>query len=69
MVAMAGIEEVISSMDQVKGLRIACNAQTAPIVSALGGAPVTVPISETYDAVQKAVGRRLPARCSGIAEF
>ena len=46
-------KKVISSVDEIKGLRIKANAENADIVSALGGAPVTMPITETYDALQK----------------
>lgn len=45
--------KVIGSLDEVKGLRIKVNAENADIITALGGAPVTMPITETYDAVQK----------------
>jgi TRAP-type transport system periplasmic protein len=45
--------EVVSSIDGVKGLRIKANAGNAAIVKALGGVPVTQPISETYDSIQK----------------
>jgi TRAP-type C4-dicarboxylate transport system substrate-binding protein len=43
----------IKSFFDVKGLRIKANAENADIVKALGGAPVTMPITETYDALQK----------------
>lgn len=43
----------IRSFDDVKGLRIKANAENADIVKVLGGAPVTMPITETYDALQK----------------
>ncbi len=43
----------ISSTEGVKGLRIKANAENADIVTALGGAPVTMPITETYDGLQK----------------
>jgi TRAP-type C4-dicarboxylate transport system substrate-binding protein len=45
--------KVISSIDEVKGLRIKVNAEIADVITAIGGAPVTMPITETYDAVQK----------------
>lgn len=64
-----GLKKVISSMDELKGLRIACNAQTAPIVSALGGAPVTLPISETYDAVQKGLADGFLLGVLGLQNF
>ena len=43
----------VSSIDNIKGLRIKANTENAPIVTALGGAPVALPITETYDACQK----------------
>jgi TRAP-type transport system periplasmic protein len=52
-------KKVISSIDDIKGLRIKANAENADIVTALGGAPVTMPITETYDALQKGL-------CEGI---
>jgi TRAP-type transport system periplasmic protein len=46
-------KKVVGSIDEIKGLRIKTNADVADIVSALGGAPVTMPITETYDAISK----------------
>lgn len=46
-------KKVVSSIDEVKGLRIKANAENAAIVTALGGAPVSLPITETYDGLQK----------------
>lgn len=43
----------IKSFEDLKGLRIKANAENAEIVKVLGGAPVTMPITETYDALQK----------------
>lgn len=46
-------KKVISGIEEVKGLRIKANAENAAIVSAMGGAPVSLPITETYDGLQK----------------
>jgi TRAP-type C4-dicarboxylate transport system substrate-binding protein len=46
-------KKIISSIDGIKGLRIKASADSAPIVSAVEGAPVTQPITETYDSLQK----------------
>lgn len=46
-------KKVISSLDDIKGLRIKANAENAAIVTAVGGAPVSLPITETYDGLQK----------------
>jgi len=43
----------IKSTADVKGLRIKANAENADIVKNLGGAPVTQPITETYDSLSK----------------
>jgi TRAP-type C4-dicarboxylate transport system substrate-binding protein len=64
-----GLKKVISSMDEVKGLRIACNAQTASILIALGAAPVTMAISETYDAVQKGLADGFLLGVLGMQNF
>ncbi|MFH1114060.1 MAG: TRAP transporter substrate-binding protein [Pseudomonadota bacterium] len=45
--------KVVTNLGEIKGLRIKANTENAPIVTALGGAPVALPITETYDAVQK----------------
>jgi TRAP-type transport system periplasmic protein len=45
--------KAVSSLDDIKGLRIKANTENMPIVTAIGGAPVTLPITETYDALQK----------------
>jgi TRAP-type C4-dicarboxylate transport system substrate-binding protein len=43
--------KVISSIDDIKGRRFKTNAENVGAVKALGGAPVTMPITETYDAL------------------
>jgi TRAP-type C4-dicarboxylate transport system substrate-binding protein len=42
-----------NGMDDLKGLRIKVNVENAPIVSAIGAVPVTLPITETYEGLQK----------------
>jgi TRAP-type C4-dicarboxylate transport system substrate-binding protein len=46
-------KKVISSIDEIKGMRIKASAESASIVTAVGGVPVTQPITETYDSLQK----------------
>ncbi len=46
-------KKVISSLEELKGMRIKASAESASIVTAVGGAPVTQPITETYDSLQK----------------
>lgn len=43
----------ISRLEEIKGLRIKSSGLSSKIVSALGGTPVTMPITETYDALQR----------------
>ncbi len=43
----------ISKLEEIKGLRIKSTGLSSKIVTALGGTPVTMPITETYDAIQK----------------
>jgi TRAP-type transport system periplasmic protein len=45
----------IKASADIKGLRIKANAENADIVKNLGGAPVTMPVSETYDALSRGV--------------
>ncbi len=53
----------IAKIEDIKGLRIKCTGVNAKIVQAYGGVPVTMPITETYDALQKGLadGILLPA--------
>ena len=52
-------KKVIASLDEIKGLRIKSSGLSAKIVTAMGGAPVTIPIPETYDALQRGL-------CDGV---
>jgi TRAP-type transport system periplasmic protein len=45
----------VKSIAELKGLRIKANAENADIVTNLGGSPVTMPVSETYDALSRGV--------------
>ena len=46
-------KKVIRSLDEIKGMRIKSSGTSGLIVKALGGVPVTMPIPETYEALQK----------------
>ena len=48
-------KKLVKSTDEIKGLRIKANAENTDIVKNLGGAPVTMPVSETYDALSRGV--------------
>jgi TRAP-type transport system periplasmic protein len=45
----------VSKLEDLKGLKIRCTGTTAKLVTHLGGTPVAMPQTETYDALQKGV--------------
>ncbi len=45
----------VKKLEELKGMKIRCTGTSLRVVSALGGAPVAMPQSETYDALQKGV--------------
>jgi TRAP-type C4-dicarboxylate transport system substrate-binding protein len=49
----------LTSINQLKGLKIRAAGETSKIVSAMGAVPVSVPISDAYEAFQRGV-------CEGV---
>jgi TRAP-type C4-dicarboxylate transport system substrate-binding protein len=45
----------VNKLEDMKGLKLRATGQTAQLVKALGGAPVGMPITESYDALSKGV--------------
>jgi len=45
----------VSNLEEFKGMKIRCTGTTSKVVAALGGTPVAMPQTETYDALQKGV--------------
>ncbi|MBF0526262.1 MAG: TRAP transporter substrate-binding protein [Deltaproteobacteria bacterium] len=45
----------VSTLEELKGLKIRCSGTSAKVVSALGATPVAMPQNESYDALQKGV--------------
>ena len=45
----------VKGPDDVKGLQVRANAIQSELVTALGGAPSTIPIGETYDALRSGI--------------
>lgn len=45
----------VTKLEELKGLKIRATGQTAQIVVALGGAPVGMPMTESYDSLSKGV--------------
>ena len=48
-------QKPVKSVADIKGLRIKANAENADIVKNLGASPVTMPVTETYDALSRGV--------------
>jgi len=48
-------KKAVASIKDVKGMRIKANAENADIVTNLGAAPVTMPVSDAYDSIQRGV--------------
>jgi TRAP-type C4-dicarboxylate transport system substrate-binding protein len=46
-------KKVIAKSEDLKGLKIKCSPNNASIVSAFGAVPVTMPLPETYEALQR----------------
>ena len=45
----------VATLEELKGLKIACHGLSSKIVGALGAVPVAMPMPERYDAIQKGV--------------
>jgi len=45
----------VNKLEDLKGMKIRCTGMAAKIVTALGGAPVAMPMGETYDALSRGV--------------
>jgi TRAP-type C4-dicarboxylate transport system substrate-binding protein len=45
----------VTKLEEFKGMKMRATGQTAQIVKALGGAPVGMPMTESYDALSKGV--------------
>jgi TRAP-type transport system periplasmic protein len=45
----------VSNLEELKGMKIRCTGLATKIVTALGAAPVSMPMGETYDAISKGV--------------
>jgi TRAP-type C4-dicarboxylate transport system substrate-binding protein len=45
----------VKTLDDLKGMKIACTGLSAKVIEALGGTPVAMPMPDRYDALQKGV--------------
>ena len=48
-------KKAVNNLEDLKGRKIRCTGMAAKIVTALGGAPVAMPMGETYDALSRGV--------------
>jgi len=59
----------INSINELKGVRIKSSGLSSKIVSAAGGTPVTMPITETYDALAKGLADGLILNMETLKSF
>jgi len=48
-------KKAVATFDDLRGLKVRCTGLSAKIVGALGGAPVAMPVGDTYDALSRGV--------------
>jgi TRAP-type C4-dicarboxylate transport system substrate-binding protein len=46
-------KKAVNKLEELKGLRVRCTGTVTEIVKALGGVPVSMPMGETYDALNR----------------
>jgi len=46
-------KKAVSKLEEIKGLRVRCTGTVTEIVKALGGVPMSMPMGETYDALNR----------------
>ncbi len=54
---MLFFKKPVKSLEDMKGLKIRSTGTSSKVVTALGGAPVAMPMSEAYDALSKGVAQ------------
>ncbi|MCX8117739.1 MAG: TRAP transporter substrate-binding protein [Desulfobacterota bacterium] len=54
-------KKAVSKLEDLKGLKIRSHGLSAKVVAALGGAPVAMPMPETYDALSRGVAEGVMA--------
>jgi len=57
----------INKLEDMKGVKLRATGQTSQLVKALGGAPVAMPITESYDALSKGVVDGIMCPFDGLA--
>jgi TRAP-type transport system periplasmic protein len=59
----------VRSLEDLKGMKIRSTGTTAPLVTALGGVPVSMPMSESYDALAKGVAEGITSPYEALKGF
>ena len=59
----------ITKMEELKGMKIRSSGLSAKIVTALGGTPVSLPITEAYDAISKGIADGMTNDVGGLFLF
>ncbi len=59
----------VRTMEDLRGLKIRSHGLSAKVVQALGGAPVGMPMTETYDALSKGVAEGVMCPYEGVQGF
>lgn len=59
----------VSKMEDLKGMKIRSTGLSAKVVQALGGAPVGMPMTESYDALSKGVAEGILAPYEALKGF
>lgn len=62
-------KKMISSLDEIKGMRIKSSGLTAQIVDALGAVPVAMPVTDAYDAFKKGLADGIIIHVEALQSF
>lgn len=66
---MLNAKKPISKLEDLKGMKIRAHNISAKIVTALGAAPVGLPITDTYDALSKGVVEGVMLEAGGVLNW
>jgi TRAP-type C4-dicarboxylate transport system substrate-binding protein len=63
------LKKPINRLEDIKGLKVRCSGLGTKIVTALGAAPVSLPITDAYDALSKGVAEGLLLDIGGVHNY
>lgn len=63
---MFNMRTPVNKLEDLKGVKVRCNGLAAKIVAALGAAPVSIPIPDTFDALTKGVVQGVALDIGGL---